>query len=178
MVVLGLTAVETVRFFIWDLWHGIETRNQVPLEQLGIEDTCYGHTPADHVYSGWNGDYTCASLKFPELLRQLNLDWNSFTYLDLGSGKGKSLFIAAELPFARVTGVELSEKLVHLARQNLSRHRNFKLKCNHIEVVFTDALDYEFPPKPASHLLSKYLPAGHHESDLGKSQTIFVETSA
>jgi SAM-dependent methyltransferase len=148
VLVLGLTAVETVRLFIWDFWHGIETRNQVPLDQLGIENTCYGHRPADHVYSGWNGDYTCASLKFPKLLRQLNLDWTSFTYLDLGSGKGKSLFTAAELPFAKVIGVELSEKLVHLARQNLSRHRNFKLKCNHIEVVFADALEYEFPADP------------------------------
>jgi SAM-dependent methyltransferase len=148
VVVIGLTAVESVQLWIWDLWHGVETRRQIALEKLGIEGACYGNTPKDYVYSGWNGDYSCASRRVPELIKRLNLDWNSFTYLDLGAGKGKSLLMAAELPFARVIGVELSEKLVKAAQKNLSTHRNFDLKCKHIEVVFQDAITYEFPRDP------------------------------
>jgi tRNA A58 N-methylase Trm61 len=56
--------------------------------------------------------------------------------------------MAAELPFARVIGVELSEKLVKAAQKNLSTHRNFNLKCKHIEVVLQDAITYEFPADP------------------------------
>lgn len=153
VIVLGLTAVESVRLWIWDLWHGVETRRQIALEKLGIEGACYGDTPNDYVYSGWNGDYTCASPRFPELLKRLNLDWNSFTYLDLGSGKGKSLLMAAELPFARVIGVELSEKLVKAAQKNLSTHRNFNLKCKHIEVVFKTRLLTNFPETRSSFTL-------------------------
>ena len=147
-VSIGLTISDGIRFWVWDVWHRVETRKQVPLEKLGIEGSCYGPTPQDFLYFGWNGDYCCSSAKFPSLLRRLNLDWSSFTYLDIGAGKGKTLLMAAELPFAKVVGVEISEKLVEVARKNLSRHRNFTLKCKNIEILLQDASTYEFPPVP------------------------------
>ncbi len=159
-MVTGLQMIESLEFWIWDVWHGVETRNQVALDDLGIEGACYGSNPADYVYSGWNGDYSCASSKFPEYLNRLNLDWKSFTYIDLGSGKGKSLLMAAELPFAKVIGVELSEGLVNAARRNLATKRNFNLKCNDIEVVLQDATAYEFPRQPlVIYLLNTFPPA-------------------
>ncbi len=160
VMVTVLQMVESFQFWIWDVWHGVETRNQVALDDLGIEGACYGSHPADYVYSGWNGDYTCASSKFPEYLRRLNLDWSSFTYIDLGSGKGKSLLMAAELPFAKVIGVEFSERLVEAARRNLATKRNFNLKCQDIQVVLQDATAYEFPRQPlVIYLLNTFPPA-------------------
>lgn len=141
-------AVDRVWDWAWDLWHGTETRREVALRDLGIEGACYGHHPERYVYSGWNGDYNCANRRFPEQLRRLNLDWGSFVYLDLGSGKGKSLLMAAGLPFREVVGVEFSQKLVNVAQDNLKKRRNFNLKCQDIEVVLQDAATYEFPLYP------------------------------
>src|SRR4051794_26660224 len=36
---------------------------------------------------------------------------SGYTYIDLGSGKGRTLFVAAELPFRQIIGVEFSAKL-------------------------------------------------------------------
>ena len=118
------------------------------LRELGIEGACYGQNPEIHMYSDWNGDYNCANLRFPELLKRLDVDWNSFTYLDLGSGKGKSLLMAAELPFRRIIGVEFSPKLVSIAHKNLAKQRNFRIECSNIQLVRQDATTYEFPNYP------------------------------
>jgi hypothetical protein len=47
--------------------------------------------------------------------------------LILGSGKGRALLVASELPFAKIIGVELSRELHRIAEQNLGaidRHRS------------------------------------------------------
>jgi SAM-dependent methyltransferase len=51
------------------------------------------------------------------------LDVTDFTYVDLGSGKGRSLFVAAELPFQKIIGVEFSQLLHEQARANIRRYR-------------------------------------------------------
>lgn len=160
MVVLAWAVIDTFECLAWDLWHGVETRKEVALRDLGIEGACYGDDPEAYMYSGWNGDYSCASRKFPERIKRLNLDWNSFAYLDLGSGKGKSLLMAAQIPFAKVIGIEISQKLVTVAQKNLARCRNFDLKCKDIELVLQDATTYDFPRYPlVMYSLNTFPPA-------------------
>ena len=65
-------------------------------------------------------------------------------FIDLGSGKGRVVLLAARYPFKRVIGVELSERLTEIARGNLERNRH-RLACQDIELVTADALDYELP---------------------------------
>jgi len=159
-LVIGRAAIDTFWYWAWDLWHGVETRKEVALRELGIEGACYGDDPETYTYSGWNGDYSCASRKFPERLNRLNLNWNSFAYVDLGSGKGKSLLMAAELPFKKVIGVEISPKLVHTAQENLLSRKHFHLRCEDIEVVLQDASTYDFPPYPlVMYSLNTFPPA-------------------
>jgi len=43
---------------------------------------------------------------------------HGFTFIDLGCGKGRPLFVAAEFPFRRLVGIEMSEALVRAARDN------------------------------------------------------------
>jgi hypothetical protein len=158
--VLTRAAIDTFAYLVWDVWHGVETRKEVALRHLGIEGACYGDEPEAYMYSGWNGDYSCASPKLPERIKRLNLDWNSFAYLDLGSGKGKSLLMAAQIPFAKVIGIEISPKLVTVAQKNLARHRNFDLKCKDIELVLQDATTYDFPRYPlVMYSLNTFPPA-------------------
>jgi SAM-dependent methyltransferase len=41
-----------------------------------------------------------------------------YAFIDIGCGKGRPLIVASELPFTRVTGVELSPELAAVARDN------------------------------------------------------------
>jgi 16S rRNA G966 N2-methylase RsmD len=65
-------------------------------------------------------------------------------FLDLGSGKGRMVLEAARFPFRRVIGVELSEQLHHVACENIALTRQ-RLRCEEIDLVRADALDYEIP---------------------------------
>jgi hypothetical protein len=68
--------------------------------------------------------------------------------------------MAAQMPFAKVIGIEISPQLVTVARKNLARHRNFDLKCKDIELVLQDATTYDFPQSPlVMYSLNTFPPA-------------------
>lgn len=63
-------------------------------------------------------------------------------FIDLGSGKGRPLILAAEAGFTNLTGVEFSESLCRVARENLKR---CKIQAN---LVCDDARNFTFPNEP------------------------------
>lgn len=65
-------------------------------------------------------------------------------FVDLGSGKGKVVMLAARYPFARVIGVEISEQLTEIARRNLASARG-RRRAKQVELVTADVLEYEIP---------------------------------
>lgn len=70
-------------------------------------------------------------------------DAAEYTFIDLGSGKGKVLFLAAERPFRRVIGVEYSAAMHQQAVENLGSLR--RRSSVEIELVHADAAAYAFP---------------------------------
>jgi len=71
-----------------------------------------------------------------------------YTFIDLGSGKGLMLLLAAEYPYRAVRGVEFSRKLHAIAAQNVASYRNPRQRCFDVESVNVDAREYEFPLTP------------------------------
>lgn len=69
-----------------------------------------------------------------------------YTFIDMGSGKGRSVFIAARLPFRKVVGVEHSAALHQVATANLSRFRCNAAERARVELIHGDAACYPFPP--------------------------------
>jgi SAM-dependent methyltransferase len=65
-------------------------------------------------------------------------------FIDLGSGKGRVVLLAARYPFGRVIGVEISEELNDIARENVERVRD-KLRCPRVEIVTADLTQYKLP---------------------------------
>jgi precorrin-6B methylase 2 len=65
-------------------------------------------------------------------------------FVDFGSGMGRLLQQAAKYPFARVVGVEISEELNEIARQNFERNRE-RFECQNLELVSCDAVEFEIP---------------------------------
>jgi SAM-dependent methyltransferase len=81
-----------------------------------------------------------------KLIRKLNLH-RDYVFIDLGSGKGRVLLVAAQLGFQNVVGVEFSPSLCNIARQNARVFlRNTKVASN-IEVVQADAATFKMPSK-------------------------------
>ena len=80
------------------------------------------------------------------LLRNLPpIDHSHYTFIDLGSGKGRMLFAAAEYPFRRIVGIEYASELHDCAVRNIQQYRHPKRRCAHIESLNLNALDYELP---------------------------------
>ncbi len=68
-----------------------------------------------------------------------------YTFVDLGSGMGRILFLAAEYAFRRVEGVELAIELHEQACRNIGEYRHFKQRCSQLRSINADACDYRFP---------------------------------
>jgi SAM-dependent methyltransferase len=72
-------------------------------------------------------------------------DYSQYTFIDMGSGKGRVLFVAAEYPFRKVIGVEFSNDLHEEALANIKRYNYRGQRCADIEPVHADAREFEFP---------------------------------
>ncbi|QDT37699.1 class I SAM-dependent methyltransferase [Stratiformator vulcanicus] len=57
--------------------------------------------------------------QFGSILESLPIDYEQFSFVDLGSGKGRVLLMASEFPFREVVGVELSSQLHEIAANNI-----------------------------------------------------------
>jgi hypothetical protein len=82
------------------------------------------------------------------LARQSRCGFHDFVFLDLGSGKGRTLLMASGYPFRRIVGVELLPSLHRTAQDNLGKYRGESQKCFALESICADATEFAFPPEP------------------------------
>jgi len=97
---------------------------------------------------------------FHEMLSALQIDFAEFTFLDLGSGKGRTLMMASDYPFRRIIGVELLPQLNLIAQENLRKYSSPSQQCSAIESLCVDAQTFEFPTDPILLYLFNPLPEG------------------
>ena len=135
--------VNRVRFYTepvyteWDKEFGVETATMVPMSKLSINSR--------------NTAFAChyqpiGSQRFHEVMRRLPIDHSSFTFIDIGSGKGKALLLAASYPFKECVGVEFSSQLDAIAHRNFKSYRG-PVRSN-IRTVVQDATEFTFPDVP------------------------------
>jgi SAM-dependent methyltransferase len=73
------------------------------------------------------------------------VDFDHWTFIDIGSGLGRNLLLAAEHSFKRIIGIEISPFLHNKAVANIENYnQKAERRCN-IEVLCMNALDYNFP---------------------------------
>lgn len=95
---------------------------------------------------------------FHEMLASLRIDFEEFTFIDVGSGKGRALLMAADYPFRRILGIELFPALHRIAIDNIRHYESDTQKCFALESVCEDARRFEFPPEPILLYLFNPLP--------------------
>jgi SAM-dependent methyltransferase len=116
---------------VFERRRNLVTAQVVELEELGIDP----HERVRYQPAGW--------LELRRALRRNEVDEGD-VFVDFGSGMGRVLFQAAQYPFSRVVGVELSERLNEIARENIARNRR-RLCCTDVEIVTADAVEWEVP---------------------------------
>lgn len=76
------------------------------------------------------------------------LTFRDFTFIDLGSGKGRSLLMASDYPFRRIVGVELLHALHQIAQENLRVYKSESQQCFALESICADATAFPLPADP------------------------------
>ena len=79
--------------------------------------------------------------EFSRAMAALPVRHEDYAFIDLGSGKGRALLLAAAFPFRRLIGVEFAQELHEIARENLNGRSSVELYC-------MDATEYGFPDGP------------------------------
>jgi 16S rRNA G966 N2-methylase RsmD len=117
-------------------------------------DTCGGGASADkleitsaNAAQGIAYD-PCAWPTLQRALRLVSLRPEGFTFVDIGSGKGKVLLSALGMPFKHIVGVEYSSYLSRIAEQNVASARLLKRRCSSVEIICSDAVLYPIPEEP------------------------------
>ncbi len=78
-----------------------------------------------------------------ELFEQLNTK-PLYHFLDIGSGKGRAICVAAHHGFNELTGIDLSKKLCMIAEKNLALTRLKKTLINYT-IINNDAFYFDIP---------------------------------
>ena len=68
-----------------------------------------------------------------------------YTFVDIGSGKGRAMMLASELPFREVVGVELNASLHQVAEKNLGIWCESGRALSPMRLVQGDALSLSLP---------------------------------
>ena len=123
----------------FDRRHGIDTGGIIPVQQLDVS--------ADEQEGGW-GYMPTQPEWFHTALSQLDIPLDQFTFVDFGSGKGRSMLIAAALPFRQIVGVEFSAQLHRIASSNIRIWSETHPSCPSMTAILSDATSYRLPPDP------------------------------
>jgi SAM-dependent methyltransferase len=123
----------------FDAEHGVATEALLFLGELDPEAigpslehaTHYEPTPVD---------------EFERLLAHVPFPLEGASFVDLGSGMGRVVLLAARRPFKQVIGVEISPALHEIARDNLTAYGRSRLRCRDVRLVRRDAAAAAFPP--------------------------------
>jgi len=85
---------------------------------------------------------------FSKILQALPVQPDGFTFIDLGSGKGRTLLMASDYPFHRIVGIELLSELNEIAQKNIAAYFSTQQRCFNIKSLAGDAREFKFPREP------------------------------
>ena len=124
----------------FDLRYGVDTAGHLKKKGLRViepnREHGLGYAPIHNI-----------EFDFGHYLAPFSIDYREYSFVDLGSGKGRAVLIAAMLPFGRVIGVEFAGELVSIAEEDVRRFPPDVRRCCSI-VLRMDAVEFEFPSTP------------------------------
>lgn len=123
----------------WDREHHVDTAGSVQLHSLTISSP----------HRAYGNEAVCTSPQsFDFMMQSLPRDLSAFTFIDIGSGKSRTLLLASRYNFASVVGVEFAKELAACAKRNITSFRCERQRCRNFSVIEADAAQFEFPDTP------------------------------
>lgn len=121
----------------FDRRHGTDTAGSVEPDRLGIGDSerrdqAILYLPSPNRVTNW-------------MLDRVDVDPSAHTFVDLGCGKGRVLLHAAQRPYQRVLGVEISSELAAIARRNADVYGGSPPLAAPIDVIKADVTTIDLP---------------------------------
>jgi SAM-dependent methyltransferase len=119
-------------------------------ERFGVETSgLIYQLPSGHDHDVHNNGYFAVAPSvfhavMGSLKDRLDLDYRRFTFVDVGSGKGRALLLASDYPFRAIIGVELSPDLDRVARSNIARYPS----AARVISIQGDAAEFLWPAEP------------------------------
>lgn len=187
-------AYQRTIYFAFESWmgfdrrYGTETSRQVDVQLFQSDSPHarvampYGPLSPDRPFGLTISEWLRTRKLFGNRIDWVPCDHPDTTFIDVGSGKGRTLLLASDYPFRRIIGVELFRELHDVAQLNLAIYRSPRQRCSQLELVCMDATEYEFPddnlflqfgdPFPA-HVLAKVM-ANLERSLAAHPRTIYV----
>ena len=121
-------------------------RMDVPVNEDPRNPTLWG-------YSAINHDF------FREIMQSIPEPLDSYTFVDVGSGKGAAVLMASEFPYKHLVGVELNAELVHDARDNVEKFNTRTGKHIAPEWSVGDFFQWKPPQQPCVFFFNNPFPA-------------------
>jgi SAM-dependent methyltransferase len=120
----------------FDEENNVQTSGRALLSELTVEKYSKEH-------SLW---YEPAPINVvPNIFSKLDKSYEYFTFIDLGSGRGRVVLLASQFNFKKVVGVEFAKELHLQACKNLSQYPRDKQQCRNVEFLCIDVMEYDFP---------------------------------
>lgn len=113
-------------------YYGVNTAGSITKEKLG--------------YTGDSLNYI--SIPYGHIVKMLNhlpLKKSNSVLLEYGCGKGRAVVCAAAYNYKKIIGIELSDFLITMGKDNIDKMKHRKTKS--IELLQCDAQDYVVPPE-------------------------------
>ena len=124
----------------FDKAHNVDTVEKIPVEQLQMSESqkeqAVFYEPSQ-------------MMEFGFVFSKLDVDFGDYTFVDIGSGKGKTLMLASWFGFKTIVGIEISQPLVEIANQNVNAFaKSRNLSRDLISTVCSDAVSAPIPDGP------------------------------
>jgi len=120
----------------FDRQSGVQTEGIMEVDSLDIPFSARDHSV--------RYDPTAVEC-FNRIMAGLRIRHEDFTFVDIGSGKGRVILMASEYPFRRILGVELSPALHRIAADNIRAYNSESQRCKDITSTCSCATTWEIP---------------------------------
>ena len=112
---------------------------------------------------------------FEEIMQALPINFQNFTFIDLGSGKGRALLMAAPYGFKKIIGVELMPEWHRVAEENIRKFAAGNPSASPMESLCMDARDFDFPAGPLMVYLFNPFPEPVFVAVMGRLRRSWLE---
>lgn len=114
----------------------IETAERIEIDQLDIRGDAREEA---------EGYWPSPVWVFKEAMQALAIAYQDYVFVDIGSGKGRTLLLASDFPFQKIVGIELSADLTRIAQDNIRRYRSASQRCCDITAICMNAISFPIP---------------------------------